>query len=241
MAAIVSPKPRVASRTEHTPSLRRVFSPPIYLADEFTAPPRALRSPHPLLSPIDLSDSSARRHYLSKSPVPCSATQRRRGVVHAVSRSPRRRHCARSDCVINSFGGPGHFDRLPWTLGLDSAPDLVSVWDIADLSLLPVEEPSPPASPSTGPVRSRKTSQRSNPLATGYETVHERSSATPRTLPPLDLGAFALAASHGHAIDPRTPSPRESFIPNKIRFHGLNPILPSQGEEMCMSPLPRSR
>ncbi|KAJ7109253.1 hypothetical protein C8R44DRAFT_884317 [Mycena epipterygia] len=103
----------------------------------------------------------------------CSTPHRRRTV-----RPRRRRHCARADCHIESTLHP--FDRLPWISAMDTLPDALDLADIADLSQLVVDDDEPPnqAPPGAGPIRRRKTSLRSNPLALKAPSLHE---TTPRT------------------------------------------------------------
>ncbi|KAF7295036.1 hypothetical protein MIND_01041800 [Mycena indigotica] len=85
---------------------------------------------------------------------PCSTSRRRY--------STRRRHCNRTDCPTwTSSDHP--FDRLPWISAMDVAPDPANMADIADLSQLTVDDDH--VSTGAGPIRRRKTSLRSNPLA----------------------------------------------------------------------------
>ncbi|KAJ7905366.1 hypothetical protein B0H14DRAFT_2659991 [Mycena olivaceomarginata] len=125
-------------------------------------------TPQRLQSPI-LLDSRLR------SPL-CSPPHRRRAV-----RPRRRRHCARSECPIESALHP--FDRLPWISAMDTPPDAFDLADIADLSQLVVDEPpqecgaAPP--PGAGPIRRRKTSLRASPLPPKTHTLHETTPQTP--------------------------------------------------------------
>ncbi|KAI0928455.1 hypothetical protein AcV5_006023 [Taiwanofungus camphoratus] len=222
MAAIVSPQPRVASPVRSQSSSPPLLSPPIYLPDDLrvSSHRRVLLSPPRLMSPIDLVDRGVHKAYSSKSSSPCSPTKRRRGVAYSTSRSPRRRHCARADCCINSLGGPALFDRLPWISNMEATPDRVSVWDTADLSLLSEEHSEAPCS---GPVRRRKTPLRPNPLSPVHEpAVYEHSIAPD----PHELTPSAVFPFNHPAADPRTPSPRERLIPSEVRFRGLLPVFP---------------
>lgn len=154
------------------------------------------------------------RAQLSSKP-PCSPTKRRRVLNRNLSRSTRHRQCARSDCCINSFPRPiTSFDDLPWISALSMEPDSVNTWDIADLSLLDTvgSESSGP-----GPVRRRKTSLRSNPLA--QPPCKDNEDAFSMLLP-FRLHDFADEA-------PQTPPPRRRFTPSDVVFCDLRPVLPS--------------
>lgn len=103
---------------------------------------------------------------------------------------------------------------------MESSPEQLNTWDMADLSQLPAKEF--PAEDSTvfglGPVRRRKTSQRTNPLA----------SSSPE--PPSDCAAMqirmqSLATAHMPS-SPRTPV-SQIFTPSEIHFHELLPVFPS--------------
>lgn len=106
----------------------------------------------------------------------CSAPHRRR----TVRPTRRRRHCARAECPIESALHP--FDRLPWISAMDIQPDELDLADIADLSQLVVDEPPSECAallPGAGPIRRRKTSLRSNPLAPKNLPLHETTLQTP--------------------------------------------------------------
>ena len=91
----------------------------------------------------------------------------------------------------------GHhaFDDLPWLSTLESAPEHTNPWDIADLSLIP-DTPSS----ASGPIRRRKTSLRSNPIASD----HSPALLLRDTLP--------------------LPTPRSRFLPERVLFHNLMPV-----------------
>ncbi|KAJ6630615.1 hypothetical protein B0H10DRAFT_2172619 [Mycena sp. CBHHK59/15] len=160
MAPIVATRPSVAQPQS--------VSATIYCSSLMTPPP--LASQQPLQSPAQLR-SPARS--LS------SAPQRRR-----TARS-RRRHCPRAECHVESTLHA--FDTLPWISALDSPPDPLNPWDFADLSQIDVEEPpsrcgdpmNGELSPCSGPIRRRKTSLRSNPLAPRSPNLHDLSFHTP--------------------------------------------------------------
>jgi hypothetical protein len=103
---------------------------------------------------------------------------------------------------------------------MESSPDQLNTWDMADLSQLPAEE-FPAEAPDVcgpGPVRRRKTSQRTNPLASSPE-------------PPSDCAAMrmrmqSLTAAHIPS-SPRTPI-SQIFNPSDIHFHELLPVFPSR-------------
>ncbi|EMD38361.1 hypothetical protein CERSUDRAFT_64617 [Gelatoporia subvermispora B] len=170
-----------------------------------------------------MSERSAHKATLSKSPPPCSPAKRRRGAV-GNSRVSRRRTCARPECFIKP-AGPALFDGLPWISGMEAIPDGIDAWDIADLSLLCVENLPGAEAPSTGPVRRTKTSSRSSPLAPRPELIPEH---VHRPLPTLEIPARETLCFDRIASDPRTPPPREAFVPSEVLFQGLHPVLPSE-------------
>ncbi|KAJ7273589.1 hypothetical protein B0H12DRAFT_1090101 [Mycena haematopus] len=104
----------------------------------------------------------------------CSPPQRRR-----VARPRHRRHCARSECPIESALHP--FDRLPWISAMDAPPNALDLADIADLSQLVVEEPPQECAVplGAGPIRRRKTSLRASPLLPKTHTLHDTTPHTP--------------------------------------------------------------
>ncbi|KAH8107133.1 hypothetical protein BXZ70DRAFT_278322 [Cristinia sonorae] len=214
MTAIASPQPRRPSRKQS----QSPAQPPLYLTDMAPRvpciPSSGFNNPPRLLSPIRLGDPL---NYLSKSSPSCSP-KRRRSHVGVSSRSARRRHPSRTDCALNYATGPSVFDSLSWISQLQEAPECVDIWDIADLSLLPIEQSSP--SSSVGPVRSRKSSLRSNPLASPSASSQlDRISKRPQPIPLLPL-------LDREALDTRTPPPSEKFDSNDIIFHELLPALP---------------
>ncbi|KAF7322877.1 hypothetical protein HMN09_00067100 [Mycena chlorophos] len=134
----------------------------------------------------------------------CSTSPRRR-------HSARRRHCTQTDCCpirVSDRPSDCHpFDRLPWISALDATPDASSAADIADLSQLVIDEPEH-ASAGAGPIRRRKTSLRSNPLA------HD---PNPHTPPPHNhtrvefrnlLPVFSCGA----------PTPSDPLLPSTLDF-----------------------
>lgn len=149
----------------------------------------------------------------SQSPAPCTPSRRRRGPV-----ARRRRHCARSDCRMDTFGAAVTFDRLPWISAMDTAPsEHMDPWDLADLSQLPANEVIDVSDPTgPGPVRRRKTSLRTNPLASGHPSADEF---------PLRLRMPLLDAAQ-ISSNPHTPV-SQKFNPMEIQFHNLLPIFPA--------------
>ena len=137
---------------------------------------------------------------------PCSPTKRRRGVSRNLSRSARNRHCARSDCCINTICRPlTSLDDLPWISALTIEPDSTNPWDIADLSLL---------DHSLGPVRRRKTSLRSNPM--------DDPDSSPLLPSQLPLPVDDLPSR------PTTPEPSHpSLLPSAVLFRNLMPVSPN--------------
>ncbi|KAK7693450.1 hypothetical protein QCA50_003018 [Cerrena zonata] len=229
MTAIVSPKPRLASRRRaHSPT--PVLSPPpLYLSD---LPRRmasaGLASPPRLLSPIHLTDPSS---YYSKASSSCTPANKKRRTQVSASRAARRRRSTRFDRPTPFPGGGSIFDQLAWIPQLNEEPEHTDVWDIADLSLLPIEAAHPS---SVGPVRNRKSSLRSD---SPYSSPITQDSS-PRRPAPLQLApttAFPLF-DRDH-IDPRTPPPRETFSLENVQFFGLMPALPihssSSRSQLC--------
>ncbi|KAJ7105761.1 hypothetical protein C8R43DRAFT_1046306 [Mycena crocata] len=150
MPSAVCPQPSAATAATATAAIYSM-----------TTPAFGAMTPQRLQSPIHLDPrprSTARSH--------CSSSQRRRTV-----RPRRRRHCARADCPVDSALHP--FDRLPWTLALDTPPDALDLADIADLSQLVVDDSADEGGAVLGPIRRRKTSLRSNPLAPKPPPLHE--------------------------------------------------------------------
>jgi len=222
MTAIVSPKPRRASLNP-PPDLERpapLLSPPIYPSNDLSRS-NGLFSPPRLMSPINITGPGINKTNLSKSSGTCSSTKRRR-IAATNTRTSRRRHNTRSDCSfpLNS----SVFDQLPWISQVESAPERVDVWDIADLSLLP-DALDCHSNSGVGPVRRRKTSLRSS----------HSESAVPhlRSSPPLPLLFPALDRMDQ---DPRTPPPSVRFNPLEATFLNLMPVLPSNGVEGRASP-----
>ncbi|KAG8217751.1 hypothetical protein J3R82DRAFT_5912 [Butyriboletus roseoflavus] len=134
-----------------------------------TIHPRTFFPPPRLLSPIRLHDPP----YValsSKSPTPCGPPHKRRASSRLLARSTRRRrHPQRVDGPLDAFGRTAIFDQLPWISSLEMPRP--NNCDIADLSQLPLDADSvtfSDAVPASGPVRRRKSSLRSNPLASGH-------------------------------------------------------------------------
>ncbi|KAJ7694241.1 hypothetical protein B0H17DRAFT_1058332 [Mycena rosella] len=155
MLSVVAPQPRLPAPT--TSAAAAIYS-------MMTPPPLVVLTPQRLQSPI-LLDPRLRSPARSQ----CSPPHRRR-----TARTRRRRHCARTDCHVESALHP--FDRLPWISAMDTLPDAFDLVDIADLSQLVIDEPMSqcgPVPPGSGPIRRRKTSLRSNPLAPKPPPLHQ--------------------------------------------------------------------
>lgn len=218
-----------------------------FLWDALSTPPQSLPKPRTLGSPKPIptsyvlseditlhkvsslyarSDGLVLTNAQLSSKPPCSPTKRRRVLNRNLSRSTRHRHCARSDCCINTFSRPlTSFDDLPWISALSIEPDTTNPWDIADLSLLGTSEEE---SSGPGPVRRRKTSLRSNPLAQPTSKDEEDQWTIP--IPFLRLHDLADPT-------PQTPPPKRRFTPSDVVFHDLLPVLPS---EVIEQPLRRT-
>jgi len=152
MLAVVSPQP-AAAVPEPAAAIYDMMSPHLVVE-------RRLQSP--IL--IDARPRSSSRSL-------CTPPRRRRSVG-----PHRRRHCVCADCHIES--ALHTFDRLPWISVMD-APSHHNLADIADLSQLAVDDFRIESAPAAaGPIRRRKTSLRSNPLAPS-STLHEISPHTP--------------------------------------------------------------
>ncbi|PPR03955.1 hypothetical protein CVT26_001160 [Gymnopilus dilepis] len=151
-------------------------------------------------SPIHLADPCVVAPPPSETYVPSS---RRRSK--ATSHSIRRRRLA-----PRVPPPPSHaFDDLPWISTLDAAPELLNPWDIADLSLLPTND-LPSSGP--GPVRRRKTSLRSSPVAA--KSHPPSSPGSP--LPIRDTSLLSTPSS--------VSTPRSRFLPSRVLFHNLMPV-----------------
>ncbi|KAF5324828.1 hypothetical protein D9611_004256 [Ephemerocybe angulata] len=140
----------------------------------------------------------------------CSSPSRRR-----TRPAPRRRRPQ-----IRAERGPHAFDQLPWLSALEAAPEHTSPWDIADLSLLPAESEDGP-----GPVRRRKTSLRSNPMAApcSPQSLPLPPSPSPAPLSPLDTNSqFLFPCAPSPSPSPATPLAR--FNPSRILFRNLMPV-----------------
>jgi hypothetical protein len=164
--------------------------------------PRLPASPHPvqpLGSPIHLATDVNNSHF-----IPCS---RRRSKPPA----RRRRLAPRLD-----FPPPHPFDDLPWISACDAEPDLLNPWDIADLSLIPDYH-----LPSSGPVRTRKSSLRSSP-----RTSPTSSKNTP------SIRDTSLLPSPASVSTP----PRPRFLPSRVLFHNLMPVVCDSSSDSCLAP-----
>lgn len=215
MPDIAAPSPRRARSSNlsaRSVTLSQRFASPSPVQ---TFPPLSARnsiSPSRLSSPIALQDIPYMSLH-SKSPTPCNGPLKRRTTPRP-SRSARRRlHLPRIDCPLDPFRRAAVFDQLSWIPALDAPPCVEH--DIADLSQIPLKEdfsPSAYSVPATGPVRRRKTSTRSNPLA-----------STPNNQ--TDVSILPLLPLHPSAC-PTTPPPRNSFDPSRVTFQNLMPVFP---------------
>ncbi|EIN07444.1 hypothetical protein PUNSTDRAFT_127145 [Punctularia strigosozonata HHB-11173 SS5] len=171
------------------------------------------RTPVRLMSPIQLGTSSFRPPLSLPCPSsPCTpAPTRRRRPTHSIRHSRRRRpqpacpahHAPAHDCFLVKSTTIDSFDRLPWISMLDAPSALGDLSQIADA----------PATPG-GPVRRRKTSLRSSPMAADLSEL-----AAPDAASAPDS---ALAAP-AHRRTPHRPA----LDPLHTQFRALMPILPS--------------
>lgn len=174
-----------------------------------------------------LLDASSRltRSQATRSATLCSPiNKRRRNVAFNAVRSPRRRHCLRTECPMSPLSGPAFFDSIPWISQLEQMPDDALPMDIADLSV-PENDCMRPETPCSGPMRTRKTSLRSNPLA---HTLNRVPDFSPPDLHELPI--YALLPHDPAPSTPRTPI-REPFIPSEVQFCGLRPVLNGLGDD----------
>ncbi|KDQ60745.1 hypothetical protein JAAARDRAFT_55484 [Jaapia argillacea MUCL 33604] len=217
MPAIVSPKPRYPiSCLIDTPSMPFLHPSSMCWSSDSAMIPFQTATPvggSRLMSPIHLSDSAARKSSMSKPPLPCTPTKRRRRLPIHRHRSPRRRHCPRQDCPFPSRGASA-FDRLPWISRMEVSPSFSNVWDLADLSQLTADQPISSSLSGVGPIRSRKVSSRSHSLPFTRDDP---------TIPCDPLPSFDSAIVDLKSC-PRTPSPRP-LTPSQVRFQNLMPIL----------------
>jgi len=209
MAPIVQPP--MSNQTTEIPPLT------IYCPKDLpflTGPPRVLSPPLRLMSPICLAER--RQELSSASPSICTTTTpHRRRSVRPIRPSRRPRHCEHIDCPIAST--PHAFDDLPWISALDTdmPPDHVSPWDIADLSQLSPDEDRLSSGP--GPIRRRKTSLRSSPLAP--PTVCLPEDTVPPPLPLHEASNWS--------------TPRSRIHRSRLHFRNLMPLFSA-----CSSPYP---
>ncbi|CDO69527.1 hypothetical protein BN946_scf184785.g32 [Trametes cinnabarina] len=178
---------------------------------QFVPDSHSIKSAPQLLPPFRLPEEAGRSKLSKPQPAPCSPTKRRRGLNSNLSRSTRRRHGPRSEYCINTFPRAyTSFDDIPWISALTIEPDPTDPWDIADLSMLKADWDQLADGP--GPVRRRKTSLRSDPLA----------ATAPRNEPPSPV-PFPFIHQDGV---PQTPAPRYLADSSEIIFRDLHPIFP---------------
>jgi len=175
-------------------------NPATYWSNNASASCTSMTTPQTLQPAIQLPESKQ-----LPPPMPRSHSPTRRALKSSrrVASAPRhQRHSSRPGCPIQS--PPHPFDQLPWISMLDSPPDHTDLSDIADLSLLPVEESaSEVASDGPGPIRRRRTSLRSN---------------SPDGL----LDELRALSPRFHASSPSTPPRPRRYSP--VRFRNLMPV-----------------
>ncbi|TDL27393.1 hypothetical protein BD410DRAFT_835671 [Rickenella mellea] len=214
----------------HSPALATVplpLLPPIVLFNERSipsgAPPRLI--PNRLHSHMHTPDRHPRSRPRAKSPTPsCSPTKRRRVLNSPLSRSSgRQRHCRQSDCCITMNPAFPIFHDLPWIAAMDATPPSVNHWDIADLSQLVVEKRHL-AGPGTGPIRSRKSSLRSQPFPTDITTPELSPSLSIDSPASLLSSPTLLPLLDSEDATPRTPPQRLATLPVPVHFRNLMPV-----------------
>ncbi|KAF8959097.1 hypothetical protein BDZ97DRAFT_1426170 [Flammula alnicola] len=169
-----------------------------------------------LRSPIHLTESGITPPPPASTPV--SSRTRSKAAAHSARR---RRLPPRIDYT------PSHvFDDLPWISTLDTAPEHLNPWDIADLSLISDSFSDPLSSSSgPGPVRRRKTSLRSSPIISAKN-------GSPGSSPPRET-------FFPNSQPVSTPPSR--FIPSRVLFHHLMPVSCDFRPEQSRPCITRSR
>jgi hypothetical protein len=226
MPAIVSLQPRASTIALRESTANFLLSSPnIYLRDTRPspmAPSTILQASPRLMSPIHFSQPESHRpSFLSTltSSAPCSTNTRRNTAFRDTQHHHHhRRHCLRSDCQFGSVG-TSIFDQLPWISALDQPQESLS--DIADLSQVATNKRS--EIPMSGPIRRRRSSLRSNPLATTEDA---------RTLT-LPFPRREVLPSN-----PSTPRSRSRERSSRVRFQHLMPVLRSVNCRESNPPLP---
>ncbi|KAF8162889.1 hypothetical protein B0H34DRAFT_298981 [Crassisporium funariophilum] len=191
-----APQPFLAALRNRDSATIRLMSPPPMHAE------LSLRTSHERLrSPIHLEESTSDLSW-------CAPSSRRRPRAAAQS-TRRRRLSPRAERIPTA---PSHaFDELPWISSLESASDMLNPWDIADLSLIPDSSLTDLSASGPGPVRRRKTSLRSNPVASSTKNNSPGSH--------FPIRDTSLLAS------PSVPTPRSRFTPSRVLFQNLMPVL----------------
>lgn len=197
--------PRAAISLTSTPRLMS----PIELVPSALSP--VSPSPASLLPPISHTRIQAPRS--SCTPVP-----RRRTKPYPTTHQ-RRRPLSHSTC--HPEPSVHAFDRLPWIAALNSSPDHYDIWDIADLSQIPMPRSSIPAS---GPVRRRKTSLRTSLTPTPPLPFPPPHPDRRPTTPPRETAVPFPTSVQGDTSSPKTP-PRTRFNPSRVLFRHLMPVL----------------
>lgn len=206
MPVLVAPQPMHPPLRPRVNIPLQLLSPPTrYYTPDFVSPVHRLRSP------IALAESCKQ----SFQPI-CSPSRRRtKPGSHSLRR---RRPHPRVERTSHSF------DQLPWISTLESAPEHVDPWNIADLSLIPDPLPIDVPESGLGPVRRRKTSLRSNPLGTNDPASDSPSSS--ESFPPL-------YDSDTSSFPPATPASR--FIPSRVLFRNLMPVSRDDESPNCIN------
>ncbi|TFK43008.1 hypothetical protein BDQ12DRAFT_663113 [Crucibulum laeve] len=217
MPAIIAPQP-LAPAIELKPSKHpRLLTPtlnPIYRMQDCLSVTR-------LRSPIPVSDPCLVRSAASTPKPSCSSLRRRsKPGSHSLRR---RRPLSRVECRVESAPAPHIFDQLPWISALDSTPEQLSPWDLADLSQIPDRTTSGP-----GPVRRRKTLLRSSPLRASDDDVPTDPSWVVSSLP------FRETPLRLSSPDALHTTPRSLFNPSRVLFQNLMPVSLDQFD--CFQP-----
>jgi hypothetical protein len=182
---------------------------------------RILRSPSVRLLPFSFFSPLLTRHTTYQAPKFRASSNRRDSPTShgSIASQRRRRHCQR-DCHFETIGASNFFDQLPWISAMENS-NQSNKHDIADLSQLDILPPSSRSISGPGPVRRRRTSPRSSPLA---------------VTPARDLTATSLLSLCSQRFDPLSPpkTPLSHLSHTRVHFNNLlpvfSPIDPNNGE-----------
>ncbi|KAI0797974.1 hypothetical protein C8Q75DRAFT_28394 [Abortiporus biennis] len=219
-AVLLSPQPRRASRSKAASSSPHL-SPPIYMTADISRrmASTGISSPARLMSPIQLIDPTT--YGSSVAPPSGYVPSKRRRSAPKTSRASRRKHCNFSDCIVSS-SNLSPFESLPWIAHLHKfTPQREhDLFDIADLSTLPIGDTCSQQTSGIGPVRSPKSSLRSDPFSLG--TPPSPQSQKKETSPPTERIEYPFCLPESFSL--QTPPPLERFDQDDPIFLNLMPV-----------------